>query len=193
MIKNNLKNLAYLFYPKKIDNILDKENYLKSYEYKNLSNTLKEFTNYLESEFYTKIIDEIKSIDQLKNINDTTVFNWEDRCISLEIDLLQNSTLNKICIHISFLVPFYIIYVVENEIELNPYKWKTIPKHNVEKEQTIFLEDIRTLSFIIEKHTSYTKFPIHLVNEIIHDINFQDIEMGEFNFFNAFFLNQNKL
>ena len=95
MIKSNLKNLAYLFYPKKIDNILDKENYLKTYEYKNLSNTLNEFTNYLESDFYTQIINEIKSIDQLKNINDATVFNWEDRCISLEIDILQNSTLNK--------------------------------------------------------------------------------------------------
>ena len=112
MIKSNLKNLAYLFYPKKIDNILDKENYLKTYEYKNLSNTLNEFTNYLESDFYTQIINEIKSIDQLKNINDATVFNWEDRCISLEIDILQNSTLNKICIHISFLVPFYIIYII---------------------------------------------------------------------------------
>ena len=191
MIKNNLKNLAYLFYPKNIDNMLDKEYYLKTYEFKNLSNTLNEFTNYLESDFYTKIINEIKSIDQFKNITDTTVFNWEDRCISLEIDFLQNSTLNKICIHISFLIPFYIIYVLENEIELNPYKWKTIPTHNKEKENTIFLEKIKTLSLIIEKHTSFNKFPMHLINEIIHDINFQDIEMGEFNFFNAFFLNQN--
>ena len=193
MIKNNLKNLAYLFYPKNIDNMLDKEYYLKTYEFKNLSNTLNEFTNYLESDFYTKIINEIKSIDQFKNITDTTVFNWEDRCISLEIDFLQNSTLNKICIHISFLIPFYIIYVLENEIELNPYKWKTIPTHNKEKENTIFLEKIKTLSLIIEKHTSFNKFPMHFINEIIHDINFQDIEMGEFNFFNAFFLNQNKL
>ena len=173
--------------------MLDKEYYLKTYEFKNLSNTLNEFTNYLESDFYTKIINEIKSIDQFKNITDTTVFNWEDRCISLEIDFLQNSTLNKICIHISFLIPFYIIYVLENEIELNPYKWKTIPTHNKEKENTIFLEKIKTLSLIIEKHTSFNKFPMHLINEIIHDINFQDIEMGEFNFFNAFFLNQNKL
>jgi hypothetical protein len=193
MIKNNLKNLAYLFYPKNIDNMLDKEYYLKTYEYKNLSNTLNEFTNYLESDFYTKIINEIKSIDQYKSITDTTVFNWEDRCISLEIDFLQNSTLNKICIHISFLIPFYIIYVLENEIELNPYKWKTIPTHNKEKENTFFLEKIKTLSLIIEKHTNFNKFPMHLINEIIHDINFQDIEMGEFNFFNAFFLNQNKL
>lgn len=193
MIKTNLENLAYLFYPKNIDNMLNKENYLKTYEYKKLSSTINKYSNYLESDFYNKIIDEIKSINQLKNISDATVFNWEDRCISLEIDIIQNSTLNKICIHISFLIPFYMIYLVENEIELNPYKWKTTPIHNPEKEQTTFLEDIKTLSYIIEKHTGFYKFPIHLANEIIPAINFQDIEMGEFNFFNAFFLNQNKL
>ncbi|MQP25213.1 hypothetical protein GFJ94_09060 [Flavobacterium sp. LMO8] len=193
MIQKNLKNLAYLFYPKNIDNILDKENYLKTFEYKNLTNTLNEFSNYLESDFYIKIIDEIKNIDHLKNITDVTVSNWEDRCISLEIDVLRDSTLNKICIHISFLVPLYLIYILENEIELNPYKWKTVPMHNPEKEQSIFLEEIKTISCIIEKQTGFNKFPIQLANETIPNINFQDIEMGEFNFFNAFFLNQNKL
>jgi hypothetical protein len=193
MIKSIFKNIAYSYYPKKIDNINDKVNYLNTSEYEKLSNVLNSFSDYKNSSFYLKLIDEISSLNSFKNIQDVTLLNWEDRCISLEIEILEGNILYKICIHISFLIPYYVIYLLENEVETNPYKWKTIPKHNKKKEKTIFFDKIEALSRIVEKYTCYNRFKVSLSNHIIPDINFQDIEMGEFNFFNAFFLNENKL
>ena len=63
MIKSNLKNLAYLFYPKKIDNILDKENYLKTYEYKKNASRKRILSN---RKISTRKISTKKIINKLK-------------------------------------------------------------------------------------------------------------------------------
>ncbi len=47
---------------------------------------------------------------------------------------------------------------------------------------------INSIELILENQCSLKKFPNELKNEIITGIGFQDIEIGKFTFFNAFFL-----
>ena len=193
MIHEVLKNLAYSFYPKNICNMHDKENYFQSCEYKNLTKTLNSFFEYKTFPFYTDLINFLKEDESMGKVQDVTLLEWEDRCISLELDFIEGTTIDKICIHISFLIPYYVIYLLESEIELNSFKLKTVPKYNKIKMENIYFDKIKTLIKIVEKTTGYKKLPICLTNHCISDINFHDIEMGEFNLFNAFFLNENKL
>lgn len=193
MIDKVLKNLAHSFYPKNICSIHDKENYLQSCEYKNLSKTLNSFFEYKTFPFYGDLINCLKEDKFFEKVQDVTLLEWEDRCISLELDIIEGKTLDKICLHISLLVPYYVIYLLESEIELNSFKLKTVPKYNQMKMENIYYDKIKMLIKIVEKTTDYKKLPISLANYGIPDINFHDIEMGEFNLFNAFFLNENKL
>lgn len=191
MIEKVLENIAYTFYPKGIDNYNEKEAYLNSIEYHNLSNTLKNMNNYKDYNSYKNILNRIRKLN-LPEINDCTLINWEDRCISLEVNFLEKNILTKICINISFLIPFYAVYLLENNVETNPYRWKTNPKRNKVIENSLFKDKINVLSKIIEEETNFCKMQDSLMDKIIKDINFHDIEFGTFNIFNAFFLNENK-
>lgn len=192
MVEKILKNIFYTYYPRGIDNNQNKEAYLNSKEYKKLSETITCFNNYKDSIFYKNILIKINNLGFQNNISDSTLISWEDRCITLEIDFLNKNILSKICINKSLLIPFYTIYLLENEIETNPYRWKTIPKRNRVVENSSFKEIINSLSSIIEKEIGFFKMQDSLLEIVIRDINFNDIEFGSFNFFNAFFLNENK-
>lgn len=187
-----IKNIVYQYYPKGIDSFSCKEQYKNSNEYKRLTGKLKSSSSYKELSSYKNLLERLQNNKAIYNFEDVSLLNWEDRCITLEINFIDDKVLNKICINISFLASYYTIYLLENEIELNPYKWKTIPKRNRDKEKTSFKNYIKMFSKIVEEEFMFTKMEDHLLAQVIEDISFQDISFGEFNLFNALFINENK-
>lgn len=189
MLKEELINIAYKYYPKGICNIEERAKYLSSIEYKNLYNTINSPTIDIERK---NILKELKNNTLLKNSKDQTLLSF-DRCLTFEIEIVEsNDTLIKICLNISTLDPYYIIYVLENEIILNPYRWKTLPKRNIKKEKTTYKKEIEAITEIIEKKM-FKKFPEKFAKIIISDLSFQDARIGNFTIYNAYFHDDNKL
>lgn len=193
MIKTIFKNIAYTYYPKEISNTDERDRYLKSIEFCRLF----EITNYFYKNKdinanYIALMSEFKKHDFTKEIQDVSLLHWQDRALTFEVEFIENNKLIKICINISILIPYYVIYVLENEIQVNPYKWITLPKRNKKIEITKYSEHISLISSIVENITGFNLFPENLTDEILPDLSFKDIKMGNFTFFNAFFLDENK-
>ncbi len=193
MIENQLKNIAYLFYPKDICNINEKEKYIFSDEFKRLSFVLNSFY-LINSNLIPK--DKLMSCFQLnsltKEIQDKSILNI-DRCLTFEIEIIENDNkLVKICLYVSLIVPYYSVYVLENEISLTPYKWLTIPKRNKILEKNKYDAYIQIISSIVEEVTMFNKFPEQLGKIILPEISYQDITKGNFTLFNAFFNDEDK-
>lgn len=194
MIEEVLKKIAYNYYPKGICAINDKDNYLKSYQYRNLSQTLEDFTiNDIHQNSYSTLLNEFKKHNLINEIEDVSLSSWQDRCLSFELDIVDGNELIKICLNISLIIPYYVVYLLKNEITTNPYKWITIPTRNKEAELTEYREIIEVIKSIVEETIRFNKFPEDIAKNIIPDINFNDINLGAFNYYNAFFLDENKL
>lgn len=194
MIKSILENIVYTYYPKGISNIDERDKYLKSLEFSRLfaiTDNFHENRNNIDN--YTALISEFKKYNWIKKIQDVSLLHWQDRALTFEIEYLENNKLIKLCVNISLLIPYYVIYVLENEIQIDPYKWITLPKRNKKLETTKYSEHIALISLIIKNITKFNLFPEDLANVILPDLSFKDIRMGDFTFFNAFFLDDNKL
>ena len=194
MIESILKNIAYLYYPKEVCNIEQKDIYQSSVEYNRLLCLCNNFLNFKDCILdYNNLLKEFKKNSKLENMRDVTLAHWQDRAISFEVDYIVGDKLNKFCINISLILPYYNIFVLENQIELNPYKWITLPVRNKNLEEKQYSDLIKITSSMIEKTTAFSKFPEKLSNFIISDLSFNDIRFGSFTLYNAFFLDENKL
>lgn len=182
MIENCLTNIICCFFPKGIDSSLERERYLNSKEFIYLSNYLKKIDSNLIIE---KLIKEIRKDEQFKKIVDRTSL-FMDRCLTFELEKVENDSLIRIVIEISLIFPYFYIYISENKISTNPYKWLTLPKRNLELEEKYAIE-IDSLKKIIIRKTGYTQISNDIVDFIIDDISFQDVKKGKFTVYNAFF------
>jgi len=194
MIETILKNIAYTYYPKEIDAMTEKEDYVMTVEFNRLLDTINDIQkNEGFQKSYDSLIIGFNSHNSVKNIKDVSVLDWLDRCISFELDIVQGNELIKICLNISLIVPYYIVYLLKNDIEVNPYKWLTLPKRDRELEASEYGELITQISSIVEKNTHYNKFPESIGKIILPDISFGEVVFGDFSLYNAFFLDENKL
>jgi len=192
MLSIILKNIAYSYYPKGICNISNKEKYLNSLEYKKTEQLLSSFFDTEESKMtYDALLYELQRLTFVKEIKDATLLQWQDRCLSFEIEYLEGDKLTRICIHISLLIPYYLIYILDNAVAFEPYRWLSYPQRNIEKEKHEFAERISEISKVIESVTNFHPFNEELAEIVLPDLNFKDIRMGEFTLFNAFFLDDN--
>lgn len=191
MIIKILKDIAYTYFPKGICNIEQREIYLKSIEYQRLRTITSNFFNNDELKVcHDALFFEFSKHPLLSNIQDISLLHWDDRCLTFEIEIIEKNILSKIHLNISLLIPFYIIYILENKIQLEPYQWLTLPQLSSTKEM-MYKEHIYSMSNIVEDITKYRPFPKELVNIIIPDLCFKDIRFGNFTLYNAFFLDNN--
>ncbi len=188
MIEYIFKNIAYLYYPRRICSINENEKYLNSDEFKRLTVILNEFNSIDCNNKSIELIEkEFTQSNILSNFQNMTSFSF-DRSLNYVVEIIESDkTLIKICVNISIIIPYYTIYILENKIELNPYKWITIPSRVKEKEKTHYKKYIDEISSILNKVISYNSFPEELIDKVIDDIAFQDSKFGDFTFFNAFF------
>ncbi len=187
MNKLDFINLAYFYFPK---NLVPDESkkYSNSKEFKRLKEVL---NNNQNNEKILNLIDEFKKNIFFNEINDMSILDWQDRCFSFELDIFEENKLIKFCINISLLTNHFSIYILENEISIEPYKWLTLPKRNKEIEIK-YDNEIEFIVKIIEANIGYKKFPENLSDIILNDICFGNVELGKFTLYNAFFLDEDK-
>lgn len=181
---NELLDVAYKYYPCKIDSINQKEEYLLTLEYKKILNQINLF-----SEPYPKeinfFLNDLRNINQNNFLfNDLTYFNWMDRCYTFEFKKKVNNSFFIIKLLRSIIRPFFII-----ETELCVMKNNSFKHFKLKKKDPVFIDLINKIIPLCNKH-NLLEFDYDLVNIKIENINFDDIKMGEFTFFNAFFNSQ---
>lgn len=188
MIEKILKNIAYMYYPMGLCSSKDYDKYILSNEFKVLSETINELLYDKDYQNLRKqLLNEFKRYVSIQEISDVTL-EGHDRCLTFEIEIIEGDNLIKICLNISLLIPYYFIYVLKNDIELQPtYRWLNHPKRNKESEVR-FDKELKLLENIIKEKINFNKFPENLIEMVIPEITYVDIEMGKFTYFNAFFL-----
>lgn len=184
MKKKNLLDIVYKYYPRNVDCINRKEFYISTKEYKNLLIKIN-----ISKKEYSKnklIINDLKKISEnWGDFNDLTYFEWLDRCYTFEIIKKNNNTFFQLKIYQSILAPFYFIKFYEIKPIDERFKYYEISENNFFDPNYIL-----TIESIMKKN-NLEKFDSKLINLKIRDINFDDIELGSFTFFNAFFNSQN--
>lgn len=189
MILEEIINIINSFYPSGLNAMDDYDKYIESIENKKLNETKFEvFQSKTRVNQVNNIIRDVKKRERLNNIEDITSESF-DRCFSLKIDFKEEGNLHQLYIRLSVLAPLYVIYVVSNPIENDPYRWIDIPRRNKEYENSIS-EEIKFLQGIIEKQTSYSLVNETLLTNVLDDLSYEDIDFGNFTIFNALFLNE---
>jgi hypothetical protein len=178
-----LRNLAYNFYPSDIDAISDQEKYKNSNEFHTLKKSL--------NSNYETIKDLNLFFKNYENKNftfrDCTNLRWMDRCLNFNFFQINKTNIESFCYNISLLIPYYTIYKIKIPIDSTGDKivWTGLPYtsdyYSAEIENEIkFISSFLEFNFINKKE----------LNVPFENINFQDISMGKFSLFQAFFLNE---
>ncbi|WP_420320983.1 hypothetical protein [Flagellimonas sp.] len=189
---DNYSATAYTFYPKNISPIQDLDKYLDSTEYKKLLSFLSQDKDIYGTDDLSSIMDEI-GLEFDSVVEDVTVPSWHDRCINLQFLLNSReneSKKNVACINLSKLDRVYLVYILEVEYDEKLNRLKYLPRRNKLLESTEFNSHITTIKWILENRLeNMREFPDDLIDRILPDIGFQDIDLGRFTMFNCFFLN----
>ncbi|MCR4034009.1 MULTISPECIES: hypothetical protein [Flavobacterium] len=190
MITEVLKNLAYLYYPKNVCPWTQKELYLETVEYKRLKALIKYFDSDDSEEIRNNIKAEFDKDPVLKDFQDFSRLDWEDRCYTFFLNVIEGGELCSITLYMSVLVPYYVIDIIihKNQMVIPRSRIQELEKENFDsrkiKDLVLEVEDI------VENKLFYSKFPRQILNDKFDDISFQDSYLGEFKMFNAFYNNQ---
>jgi hypothetical protein len=189
MIEIILKNLATTYYPRGICAMNDYEKYIETFEFKNLVEKINSaFNTIKDGDLNSLVLNELKKNLTLMDMEDVTSES-SDRCLSFKASFFEGNVLSQLYLNMSVIVPYYYIYVTKNKFQSEPYRWVNLPERDVDAEVGEFNSHISFISDVIEKKFSFNRFPDNMVNTIIPDINYADVELGNFTYFNAFFLN----
>jgi len=188
MINIVLTNIVKTYYPVNVCALNQNDIYINSIEFKNLIDKINfAFSSIREKKLNFEILEAFKKYDILKDIEEVTSESL-DKCLSFKVSFFEDKTLYQLYVNLSVLVPYYSIYVLKNNFELDPYRWINLPERDKESETNKFDSHIKLISEIIQQKTLYTRFPETLLKTVIPDVNYSDIELGCFTYFNAFFL-----
>lgn len=190
MITEVLKKLAYLYYPKNICPWNQKEQYLETEEYKRLKGLIEHFDSDNNQKMRDTIKAEFDKDPVLKDFEDFSRLDWQDRCYTFFLNVIENGELCSITLYLSVLVPYYVIDIIIHKKQI------VISKSRIEELQSEKLDSrkikdlVLEVEDIVEKKLLYSKFPKEILNNKFEDISFQYSYLGEFKMFNAFFNNQ---
>ncbi|WP_264532280.1 hypothetical protein [Flavobacterium sp. N502540] len=189
MIEKVLKNVVYLFYPRNICAFTEKDIYFISEEYKRLFQTINDFNSEEGKVFRKRIVAEFEHDYTLNKLNDHTLFDLGDRCMTFNVSIIEDGELYTISLFISIIVPYYVIKVQKNIIDLYFSKSEITNLEEKNIERRTINELVMDIETVIEDKFLYKKFPKEILNSVVEDISFQDTEFGCFTMFIAFFNN----
>lgn len=189
MITEVLKELAYLYYPKNICPWTQKELYLETVEYKRLQLLIEHFDSDVNQKIRNNIVTEFDKDSVFKDFQDFSRLDWEDRCYTFLLSVVEGGEMYTINLYLSILAPYYVINVtmLKGRMLFSQSKLDEIESKNLDtrKVKDLVLE----IENIVEKKFLYSKFPKEILGVKFEDISFQDSYLGEFTMFNAFFNN----
>jgi hypothetical protein len=189
MIDKILTNLVYLLYPRNICAYTEKDKYFNTEEYKRLNQIVSDFDTENGKVLRKSILEKFENDETLKRFQDFSLFNLEDRCMTFNASIIEGRELYTISLFVSVIVPYYVIKVQKNMIELFYSESEITDLEDKNTETRKINELVLEIETIIEDKFLYRKFPHKLVNYVIDDISFQDSIFGHFTMFNAFFNN----
>jgi hypothetical protein len=189
MIDKVLTNLVYLLYPRNICAYTEKDKYFISEEYKRLNQIVSDFDTEDGKVLRKTILEKFENDKTLKNFADFSLFNLGDRCMTFNVSIIAGRELYTISLFVSVIVPYYVINVQKNMIELFFSESEITDLENKNTETRMINELVLEIETIIEDKFMYRKFPNKLLNFVVDDISFQDSEFGYFTMYNAFFNN----
>ncbi|MFL9837551.1 hypothetical protein ABS768_08585 [Flavobacterium sp. ST-75] len=194
MTKEDFIATAYRYFPRSIHSILDIELYMTTPEFTRLANLCGLMERRQEEGEFNDFYNEIKSVNNPENFRLVHRFHVNDRCHNLHFVERRGTILHSLCLNVSTVVPYYTTYVIEWDIKEklqdppDPFRMtRDYPKKAVivsEEDKAV----LDKMAKVTESTFGYKSFPEDLLTEIIPDINIETIKMGEFTFFNAFFL-----
>src|SRR5690606_18905243 len=194
MTKEDFIATAYRYFPRSIHSILDIELYMTTTEFTRLANLCDLMDRRQEEGEFSDFYNEIKSVNNPDNFRVVQRFSANDRCHNLHFVERRGTILHSLCLNVSTVVPYYTTYVIEWDIK---EKLQDLPDSfritsDYPKKAVIVNEEDKAvldkMAKVAENTFGYKAFPEDLLTEIIPDINIETIKMGEFTFFNAFFL-----
>ncbi len=189
----NYEQEAYTLYPKNICATDDHDSYLNSKENKELKFRLSDENKRYGKNNINIVITSVENRFQTK-ILDHTVPSYSDRCFNWQFVLNTNDSdteKNIMCINISKVLPVFIVYILEVEYCPEKKRLKYFPRRNKILENDNYISEIQDVKMILTNSSlGVVEFPDKRLTEVIETINFQDIPMGKFTYFNAFFLNE---
>lgn len=183
--RESIDLVLYNYYPQNIDSISQRDLYIESKEFKNLQGIISEnqniyeadgfdFIGYLKGKYHGKVI-----------FNDVTYFQWMDRCFTFEFIEKKENLIWMTKTYLSILTPVATMKFFK--VSMNKTKANYMEVFETEFHNQQLISQLR----ILINDNGYTFFDSKLLSEKIEDINFDDIEMGNFTYFNAFFNSQN--
>ncbi|WP_306352959.1 hypothetical protein [Flavobacterium sp. '19STA2R22 D10 B1'] len=190
MIETILSNIAKCYYPSRIEEIINMEEYNNTIESKNLRLVQNTFDHILRSkEQWEDYAVNFKNIRSDFNYHDVTLFSSGDRALNFQLTTMLGNKLHSICMNISILIPYYTYYVLEAEVDVDKLKW--IKKPIIRKDlEALYSDEIEKMCILTENKFRFSKFPIELLDYKLPEINKSFIPFGDFTFFNAFFLDE---
>ena len=187
MIEKVLTNLAYLFYPRNICARTQEGQYFNSEEYRRLLKTIQYFQN--NSNIYIKLKEEFDNDNVLGNFRNASLLDWQDRAINFELSIIDDGELYTLSLLLSILVPFYVVRVKKNKIEFFFSASDITQMKDSNLESRTIKDLVIDITMVVENKFLYKKFPKELMNFVIEDVSFQEIQKSKFTMFNAFFNN----
>ncbi len=186
MVGEDILKIAYDYYPQGINSISDKGSYIGSNQYKALSNEISRHKDLLLRNKVSLFEELLKSLVGTEfALADSTNFEWQDRCYTYEFVKNVDGHSLVLKLYNSIIAPFFAIRYFESKIVKNINRFYRISKG--EFQHGSLLQNIYSVA---EAHGLK-----ELSNEIsetkISDINFDDVQMGQFTFFNVFFTSEN--
>ncbi|PIE49372.1 MAG: hypothetical protein CSA39_03065 [Flavobacteriales bacterium] len=195
----NLDETIKKYYPYGINFLNSKLNINTDYQNSVESIRLQKLITKHNKEPLNKILLIINNVKQSHNIDliNNSHFTMGDRAYNLQFnEFFKDNKFYPICFVISLIAPYYFSYIIDIDIDQknpvihNGYKWENHNGRNKKLESDKnYKKIIDKVSKEIELTLSYEKFPENLINTIIPNISYQNIEMGKFTYFNALFLN----
>lgn len=190
MIYEVLVNLAYLYYPKNICPWDEREKYLETKEHKRLMSVINFFDSDENKKLRENVMAEFKQDPILKDFEDFSRLDYQDRCFKFFLNVFEDGKLYSISLYLSILSPYYVIVQLTHPPEpfFSQSRIEELERENTDPRK---LKDlILDIESIVEDKLLYQKFPESLIRTVIDDISFQDIYLGHFKMYNAFFNNE---
>lgn len=190
-----LKNYAYHFYPKGIENPFEDE-YLSSEEYLTLMYAIDKARDWDFDPLREALMEtETEMAHEYQKVADLTNFNFSDRCFHIQYSYHTEDAIKALSVNISVLAPVFCVYYVEQLNLTTEFVGRRIT-HPQEFHPHDFLkmpDEFKPLKKRLVKLLSdkgYQHIPNKSLNEIIPEISYETIGIDHMTVFNAFFMNE---
>ncbi|OXA99261.1 hypothetical protein B0A81_21445 [Flavobacterium plurextorum] len=189
MVSEILRNVVYSYYPKDVCFNTEITKYLGSDEYQKLYQRIKKFDHEHRQDISKGIIREFKKNNYLKNFEDFTLLDLGERCMTFSLTVIRDGNLYTISLFLTVIVPYYSIKLKKHKAELLFSEPKKLALQEIGPESKKITDIILIVENFVENRLGQKKIPEDLLNHIIQDVSYQDLEIGSFTMFNAFFNN----